>query len=158
MNALDTLLDPPFAKDPPVKLDIPAKTLGLVYAILGGIATAFGLFGLTALAAVVGGGLLVIGTLISLIGTALSAWGGYQMYQEDRGGKKIAIYGLALNAVGALVAALSGAGLGSFIFNAVVAFILYYLVIISRFGDEPKLVSAAPQTPTERREGPPPAP
>ncbi|MGH2492287.1 MAG: hypothetical protein ACRDF9_12335, partial [Candidatus Limnocylindria bacterium] len=72
---MDVLLDPPFAKDPPVKLDIPAKMLGLVLAILGGIGTVFGvlgLMGLTAFAAAVGGGLL-IGALIALIGTALGA-------------------------------------------------------------------------------------
>jgi len=157
---MDVLLDPPFAKDPPVKLDIPAKTLGLVLAILGGIGTVFGLLGLigvSAFATVVGGGgLLVIGTLIALIGTALGAWGGYQMYQGDRGGKRFVIYGLILNAAGGLVAVLSGAGVGSWIVNAALAFVLYYLVIISRFEDEPKLAGAASPRPPERREGPPP--
>jgi uncharacterized membrane protein YfcA len=156
---VDVLLDPPFAKDPPVKLDIPAKTLGLVYAILGGIGTLFGVFGLlgvTALAAVAGiGALYVLGTLIGLAGTALAAWGGYRMYQADRDGKRLVVYGLVLSAVGALVAALSYGGLGNWIVNAAVTFVLYYLVIISRFEGEPKLVAAVAQPPTERREGPP---
>ena len=155
---MDVLLDPPFAKDPPVKLDIPAKTLGLVLAILGGIGTVFGLLGLigvTAFATVVGGGLLVVGTLIALIGTALGAWGGYQMYQDDRGGKRFVIYGLILSVAGGLVAVLAGAGVGSWIVNAALAFVLYYLVIISRYEDEPKLVGAASSRPPERREGPP---
>lgn len=159
--AMDMLLNPPFAKDPPVKLDIPAKTLGLVYAILGGIGTLFGLLGLTALialSAVVGGGMLVIGTLVGLIGTALAAWGGYRMYQEDRDGKRLVIYGLVLNAGGSLIAALSNYGLGSWILNALVTFILYYLVVISRFEGEPKLAAAVPPPPTGRRDGPPPAP
>jgi uncharacterized membrane protein YfcA len=155
---MDALLDPPFAKDPPVKLDIPAKTLGLVLAILGGIGTVFGLLGvmgLTAFAAAVGGGLLVLGALISLAGTALGAWGGYQMYQENRSGKRLVIYGLILSAVGGLVAVFAGSGVGSWIVNALLAFVVYYLVIISRFEGEPKPVSAVPQPPTERREGPP---
>jgi hypothetical protein len=156
---VDVLLNPPFAKDPPVKLDIPAKTLGMVYAILGAIGTFFGVFGLlgiSALSSVIGGGpLFFIGTLIGVIGTALAAWGGYRMYQADRDGKRLVIYGLVLNAVGALVAALSRGDVVGWIINAALAFVLYYLVIISRFEGEPKLVAAVPQPPTERREGPP---
>lgn len=156
---MDVLLNPPFAKDPPVKLDIPAKTLGLVYAILGAIGTLFGVFGLlgiTALAAIAGlGALVIIGTLIGLIGTAVAAWGGYRMYQEDRGGKSLVIYGLALNAVGALVVALSTAGIAGWVVNAAITVVLYYLVIISRFAGEPKLVSTVPPPSTDRREGPP---
>jgi hypothetical protein len=142
---LDQLLDPPFMKDPPVKLDIPAKTLGLVYAILGGIGTLFGvlgLLGLSAVAAVVGAGpLFFIGTLIGVAGTALAAWGGYKMYQGDREGKRLAVYGIVLNAIGALVSALSYGGLGGWIVNAAISFVLYYLVIISRFEGEPKVVN-----------------
>lgn len=156
---MDVLLNPPFAKDPPVKLDIPAKTLGLVYAILGAIGTFFGVFALlgsTALAAVAGtGALFVIGTLIGVIGTALAAWGGYRMYQGDRDGKRLVIYGLVASAVGSLIAALGNLGLGGWIFNAVVLFVLYYLVIISRFEGEPKLVANVPPPTGERREGPP---
>lgn len=142
---LDQLLDPPFMKDPPVKLDIPAKTLGMVYAILGAIGTLFGvlgLLGLSAVAAVVGAGpLFFIGTLIGVVGTALAAWGGYKMYQGDREGKRLAVYGIVLNAVGALIAALSYGNLGGWIINAAFAFVLYYLVIISRFEGDPKVVS-----------------
>ena len=152
-SRLDALLNPAFAQDPPVKLDIPAKTLGLVYAILGAIAALFGLSGLLgalqlggyfALAGV--GGVLflvIIGGLISLVGTAMAAWGGYRMYQADRGGKRIVIYGLVLNALGGLVSALGsfGGGLAGWIVSLVFIFVLYYLVIISRFEDEPKLVA-----------------
>ena len=152
-SRLDALVNPAFAKDPPVKLDIPAKTLGLVYAILGAIAALFGLSGLLgalqlggyfALAGV--GGVLflvIIGGLISLVGTAMAAWGGYRMYQADRGGKRIVIYGLVLNALGGLVSALGsfGGGLAGWIVSLVFIFVLYYLVIISRFEDEPKLVA-----------------
>ena len=152
-SRLDALLNPAFAKDPPVKLDIPAKTLGLVYAILGAIAVLFGLSGLLGAlqfggyfaAARVGGVLflVIIGGLISLVGTAMAAWGGYRMYQADRGGKRIVIYGLVLNALGGLVTALGsfGGGLAGWIVSLVFIFVLYYLVIISRFEDEPKLVA-----------------
>lgn len=155
---MDVLLNPPFMKDPPVKLDIPAKTLGLVYAILGGIGTLFGLFavvGFGALAALVGvGALYFIGTLIGLVGTALAAWGGYRMYQGDRDGKRLVIYGLVASAVGSLIAALGNLGLAGWIVNAVILFVLYYLVVISRFEGDPKLVSAPAQPPADRP-GPP---
>src|SRR6266850_7352511 len=76
---MDQLLNPSFMKNPPVKLDIPAKTLGMVYAILGAIGTLFGvigLLGLSVVAAAVGAGpLFFIGTLIGVVGTALAAWG-----------------------------------------------------------------------------------
>ena len=152
-SRLDALVNPAFAKDPPVKLDIPAKTLGLVYAILGAIAALFGLSGLLGALqlggyfAVAGVGgvlfLVIIGGLISLVGTAMAAWGGYRMYQADRAGKRIVIYGLVLNALGGLVSALGsfGGGLAGWIVSLVFIFVLYYLVIISRFEDEPKLVA-----------------
>ena len=145
---LNQLLDPPFAKDPPVKLDIPAKTLGLIYAVLGGIAALFGLFALVALfglnnvATLTGFSgvwiLLVIGSLVSEAGTVLAAWGGYRMYQEDRSGKKPVVLGLAITVVGGLVSALGtfGGGLPGWILSTAVTFVLYYLVIISRFSDE----------------------
>mgnify|MGYP001562953931 CR=1 FL=1 len=149
---LDALLNPPFAKDPPVKLNVPAKTLGGIYAVLGAIAALFGLFGVLALlglsgyVAVAGAGglifLTLIGSLIAEVGTVMAAWGGYRMYQANRGGKKLVIYGLALNALGGLVTALGsfGGGLSSWIVGLAVTFVLYYLVIISRFEDETKLV------------------
>lgn len=146
-------------KDPPLKLDIPAKTLGLILAILGGIATLFGLFGLlgvSAFAAVTGfGGLFVVGTLIGLVGNALTAWGGYRMYQGDRDGKRLVIYGLVASAIGSLIAALGGSGLVGWIVNVVFLFCLYYLVVISRFEAEPKLVGATPRAPADRPGGPP---
>ena len=150
MNTLvDGLLSPSFAKDPPVKLNISAKTLGGVYAVLGGIAALFGLFGVLGLLGLGGyfayvgfGGVVfvvAIGSLIGLFGTILAAWGGYRMYQDDRDGKRLVIYGLVLNVVGGLVSALGsfGGGLSNWIVGLVVSFILYYLVIISRFEGDP---------------------
>lgn len=150
-----TLLEPPFAKDPPVKLNIPAKTLGLIYAILAGIAALFGLLGILALlglsgvAAVAGafaGFVLlgVVGLIVGEIGTIMAAWGGFRMYQLDRGGKRLVIYGIAVNVVGNLIGALGGAGdLAGWIVGTAIAFVLYYLVVISRFPDEPPLVPAS---------------
>ncbi len=140
-------------RKPPRSIDLPARGRSLVYAILGAIAVLFGLSGLLGAlqfggyfaAAGVGGVLflIIIGSLISLVGTAMAAWGGYRMYQADRGGKRSVIYGLVLNALGGLVTALGsfGGGLAGWIVSLVFIFVLYYLVIISRFEDEPKLVA-----------------
>ena len=142
---MDELLNPSFAKDPPVKLDIPAKTLGLVCAILAGISAFFGVIGLlgvSALAAVAGiGPLFFVGTLINVIGSALVAWGGYRMYQGDRDGKRLVIYGLVASALGSLLAAIGNGGLAGWIVNLVILFVIYYLVVISRFEGEAKPVS-----------------
>jgi len=156
---MDMLLNPSFAKNPPVKLDIPAKTLGLVCAILAGISTFFGviaLLGVSALTAVAGtGALFLVGTVVNVIGSALVAWGGYKMYQGDRDGKRLVIYGLVASAIGSLIAALGNLGLAGWIVNAVILFVIYYLVIISRFEGDPKIVSAPAQPPVDKRGGPP---
>lgn len=148
--ALDALLNPSFAKDPPVKLNISAKTLGAVYAIVGAIAALFGLFGVLGLIGLGSffaysgvGGLLffvVIGSLVNLIGTIIAAWGGYRMYLADHDGKRLVIYGLALTAVGGLLTTLGafGGGFVNWVVSLAITFVLYYLVIISRFEGEAK--------------------
>jgi hypothetical protein len=148
------LLNPSFAKDPPVKINVPAKTLGIVYAVLAGIGAVFGLIGILGLiglgtvGTVVGayGGLYwlaVLGLIVAEVGTALVAWGGYQMYQLKRDGKRLAVYGLVINVVGGLLSSLGGAGdLVGWVISACITFVFYYLVIISRFPDEPPLVAA----------------
>jgi|SRR5687768_15538201 len=158
---MDELLNPSFMKDPPVKLDIPAKTLGLVCAILAGLSTFFGVIGLLGVSApatvAATGAVFMVGSVIDLIGSALLAWGGYKMYQGDRDGKRLAIYGLAASAIGTLIEALGTGGLVGWIVNVAILFVIYYLVVISRFAGDPKLVSAPAQPPVDRR-GPPPAP
>ena len=147
---LESLLAPPFAADPPVKLNVPAKTVGLILAILGAIGALFGILGVfallavSAIAAAYGGIFLLamIGVIISEIGTIVGAWGGYQMYQGKREGKKLAIYGVLINVVGSLIAAIGGSGgLVGWIFGALISFVIYYLIVISRFPDEPPLVA-----------------
>ena len=144
---LESLLAPPFAADPPVKLNIPAKTLGLILAILGAIGALFGILGFFPLlalgtAAAAFGGiflLAVIGVIIGLIGTVIGALGGYQMYQEKREGKNLAIYGLLISVVGSLIGAIGSGGLAGWIFSALISFVIYYLIVISRFPGEPAL-------------------
>lgn len=149
-----TLLTPPFAADPPVKLNISAKTLGLVMAIFSGLSAFFGILGLLGIlglsaAAFAFGGILlvaVIGFAISVAGALMSAWGGYQMFQGRREGKALAIYGLVVGVIGNLVSALGGSGdLVGWSIGALIAFVIYYLVVISRFpGDAPLTPTTTP--------------
>ena len=71
--------------------------------------------------------------------------------------EELAIYGLAASAIGSLIVAVSSGGLVGWIVNLAILFVIYYLVVISRFEGEPKLVTTPAQPPVDRR-GPPPAP
>ena len=82
------LTDPPFAADPPIKVNIPAKTVGIVAAILGilgliffGLFGLFAAFALTTLATVCNGltdcstggifFLALVGVIVTLVGSLL---------------------------------------------------------------------------------------
>ncbi|HEX9269673.1 MAG TPA: hypothetical protein VF998_07510 [Candidatus Limnocylindria bacterium] len=154
---LETLVNPPFAKDPPVKIDINASTLGLIIAVLSAIGLLFSvlalpaLFAASAIASVyaVGFGgifaLALIGLLWSIASSALSAWGGYRMYKLDPEGKRFAIYGLALGLVGQLITAIGYYSVGGQIVPIALTVVLYYLVVVSRFPQPAK--AEQPATP-----------
>jgi hypothetical protein len=164
----NALVNPPFTKDPPVKLNIPAKTIGLVIAILAGLGALGALWltyatftwasaatnlcntiygnvcpGLETHTTAIAG----LGELIVLAGAVLSTWGGYQMYQENRQGKSLVIYGLVLYVVGNLLYSIFwgfGYAIGGFIIGLVIDLVIYYLIAISKFPGETPLVAQAP--------------
>jgi hypothetical protein len=95
--------------------------------------------------------------LVELVGEIFVAIGGFQMFNLNRDGKRLLIYGLALAVVGRLIhligvlIAYSGvyafgytpAGdIVGFIIWVVIYFILYYLVVISRFPGESPLAAS----------------
>lgn len=153
------LTDPPFAADPPIKLNVPAKTLGLVIgilaligAVLGGLVG--GLFSLFSLAAGGFGGIWLIGILIGLVADVMGAIGGFQMYSGNRAGKRLVIYALALGVLGGVVGAIgnivafsgvytlggysAGGAIFGVIFDVIIYGIIWYVVVISRWpGDVP---------------------
>ncbi|MHB8718469.1 MAG: hypothetical protein ACYDAC_06220 [Candidatus Dormibacteria bacterium] len=163
-----SLVDPPFAANPPVKLNINAKTLGLILAILGAIGLLFGLIGLIGIFGFCGSYsyltgcgfpvLWFLGEIVGLAGLAIGTLGAYRMYECNPQGKELVVYGLIVGFVGAVItltgniAAYSlvagyGAGVAivGLVIDAIIYFILYYLVVISRFpGSAP---SAAPGPP-----------
>ncbi len=140
MAALDTLVNPPFANDPPVKLNVDAKVVGLVVAILaaiGGLLSLFGLLGILGVGAALtafGGifALALIGIAANLVADVMMAMGGWQMYQGAESGKRLVIYGLAIAFLAQIVLAL-GYTAGSAILQLIVLGIIYYVVVVSRF-------------------------
>jgi hypothetical protein len=151
MSALDTLVNPPFAKDPPVKLNLDAKVVGLVVAILAGIGALFALLGLLALlgasaAAMAFAGIFFIafiGVIVSGVADVIALVGGWQMYKGNESGKRLAIYGLAI-AFAAEVIWMIGFASGSGILQLILLALLYYAVVVSRFPGQ------APSTSTSR--------
>jgi hypothetical protein len=154
---LNSLVDPPFAKDPPVKVNVNAKTLGLVLLILGAIGilidalALIGILGFCGTYSIYGGCnlpiLWLLGDLIGLAAVIIGTIGAYRMYQLDPEGKQWVVYGLVLGIVGAVVtlignytaySGLIGIGAGGgvifgLIIDLIIYGILYYLVVVSRF-------------------------
>jgi hypothetical protein len=130
MTMMATLLDPPFAKNPAFRAD--AKIVGIVCAVLAGLAVLFGLLALPFTLGLLGAApILALSLLLSLVGNALVAYGGWQMYQGKAEGKRWVIYGLALSFITALVAMLMGSG--SQLLGLIIIAIVYYIVVTSHY-------------------------
>jgi hypothetical protein len=161
------LTNPPFAADPPIKINVPAKTVGLVAGILGIIGVIFlGLFGLIAAFALTTIGtacsnlnslgvatncgtagiffLALIGVILAAVGALLYLIGGFQMYGLNRKGKDLVIYGLALGLIGGLLDLIGGLGAGDFIFALIWFVVGWYIVVISRWPGDAPLVASGP--------------
>jgi hypothetical protein len=141
MSALDTLVNPPFANDPPVKVNLDAKVVGLVVAILAGLGALFsllGLLGLLGASAVAGSAfagiffLALIGVLVNLVADVMATIGGWQMYQGNESGKRLAIYGLAI-AFFAEIIQMIGFASASAIVPLILLALMYYAVVVSRY-------------------------
>ncbi|HYA00560.1 MAG TPA: hypothetical protein VEK76_09445 [Candidatus Binatia bacterium] len=148
----NVLVRPPFAANPPVKLNVDAKILGLVIAILALVAALLTLFagGLLSLIGFAGGfaPIWLLGVLVALVAEVMAAVGGFQMFNGNRRGRNLVIYSLAIAAGGAVLAAVgqiiaysglilySSAGpIVGLIIDLIIYGVLYYLVVISRFPD-----------------------
>jgi hypothetical protein len=168
---LETLVHPPFENDPPVKLNISAKIIGLVAAILAGLGVLVYLVSIPVVLAIGSAvtvlgvatgtarpGILVVallGLIVGLVADLLTLVGGWRMYQENREGKKLVIYGLVVGLIGNLVYEIGVVSFGGFIFTALIDFVIYYIVVISRFPGDPPLVTGTMPPPPPP---PPPAP
>ncbi len=141
MSALDSLVEPSFAKDPPVKVNLDAKVIGIVLAILAGLGVLLGLLGLLGLFAVGAafGRILAfafIGVIVGIVADIFCVMGGWRMYKGNAEGKRLAIYGLALAFIAELVTIIGyGFGAGALI-QLIVLALFYYAVVVSRFSPE----------------------
>lgn len=172
----DQLLNPPFMADPPVKLNISAKIIGLIACILAALGLLGYLFAIpavlligtaeTVLGVPVGthAGILVVALLglgIGVVAALLELVGGYRMYQENPEGKRLLIYGIVLGALASVVYGIGYGGIGGVVIGLVIDFIVYYIVVISRFPNEAPLVAggvAPPPPPPPPSTIPPPPP
>ena len=162
----NVLTDPPFAADPPIKLNVNAKVLGLVIGILAVLGIIVDLIALPAIFALnnavnslnsfcnsLGGVncntgtsgiffLALIGVIVSLVGAILYAWGGFQMYNLNRTGKEKVIYGVVVELIGGILQIVGYGGVFGFIFSLIIAIVIYYLVVIARYPGEAPLVAS----------------
>ncbi|HUY98354.1 MAG TPA: hypothetical protein VMW47_12180 [Verrucomicrobiae bacterium] len=138
-----TLLNPPFAQDPPLKLSVNARTLGLVIAVLAGLGVlveVVGLLGVLSLGVAYAASgfagiafVAIVGLVLDLAAAVLSLTGGWRMSQGQASGKPLVIYGLAIGFAGEIVVGVGYESLGNALVGMVVLFAIYYLVIVSRF-------------------------
>ena len=144
MDALETLVNPPFANDPPVKMELDAKVVGIVVAILAAISI---LFGLSALFVILGFGSLLaysglfalafVAVAVGLVADVMAVIGGWQMYQASPAGKRLAIYGVALAFIAALISVVAFS-FGSGLVQLIILALVYYAIVVSRFpGSQP---------------------
>jgi chromate transport protein ChrA len=133
MRVLRSLVEPAFAKDPPLKIFLPTTVVGAVVCVLGalGVLTSvLGILRVTLSVTGVGTWIVAMLLLVRAAGAGLVAYGGYQMYQYDSAWKSRVIYGLALYFATEIFLALFSPlnELISFLATAVA----YYLVVLSR--------------------------
>ena len=141
MSALDSLVEPEFARNPPVKVNLDAKVVGIVLAILAGLGALLGLLGLVGLFAVGAafGHILVlafIGIIIAIVADVMTATGGWRRYKGKVEGKRLAIYGLALAFLAELVVIIGYGFSAGAIIQLIFLLLFYYAVVVSRFSPE----------------------
>ena len=170
----NVLVEPPFRNDPPLKINVSAKTMGLIAGIFGGLLALLGLVAIPATLAVNDlctgfGGLYantcgshvafggLVGLLIGVVSSIATAIGGVWLYGGKERGRALIIYGLVIGAVGGLIASVSSYG-GTFIFNLIITAVVYYFIVIARGPNDVPFPSAAPMAPPFPPTGQPPMP
>ena len=135
---LRSIIEPRFAKDPPLKVSISTTVLGGVVCVLGSLGVLSSILGvLSATLVVAGAGTWIVAVLLLVRGVAagVAAHGGYRMYQYDSAGKSQVIYALVAYFVTEILLAIFAplSELGAIVATAIV----YYLVVLSHVPAEP---------------------
>ena len=143
---LDSLVNPPFATNPPIRISVDAKYIGLAVAILALPFALANSYNLVVLLSALNSGiqsinvgiwlLFFVDIVLTLVAAVMALIGGWRMLRRDPAGKRLAIYGVGL---AFLVEALIGLGFGtglSSIVRLVILAMLYYAVVVSRFAGE----------------------
>lgn len=161
-SAFDFLIHPTFfdRDNPPLKVNVSAKTMGLIAAILGVLFLLFALallpviFAIGTMTTVLGvaigephPGILpiaLLGMVIAILTDILWIVGGWKLYKEDAEGRDMLIVALAVNVIASLVLDIGLAQPTSVIWTLIWNAIIYYFVAISRLPQEGKLTELAP--------------
>ena len=156
------LTDPPFAADPPIKVNIPAKTVGIVAAILGileliffGLFGLFAAFALTTLATVCDGltncntgGIFFLALVGVIVDSGRLAALPHRrlpdVQPESRRQEPGHLRPRARTRRRDLLELIGGLGAGGFIFDIIWFVVGWYIVVISRWPGDAPLVAAGP--------------
>jgi len=129
---LRSIVEPAFAKDPPLKLSLSPTVVGGVVCVLGSlgvVAAILGLLRATLVVTGVGTWIVALLLLVRAVGAGVAAYGGYRMYQYDSGWKTRIIYGLFAYFVTEVLLLVTSPA-GELIGIAITA-LTYYLVVVS---------------------------
>ncbi len=129
MAALDIFVDPPFAKDLPIKLG--AKPIGILLVVLAAVT---GVLDLINLFSTYVFAIAEFGLILALIAEVMVVIGGWRMYRGEVRGKPLVIYGLALAFVAEVVYAIGfGFAFGDDVVRFIVIALLYCIVAVSQY-------------------------
>ena len=161
MNLWDNVLvNPPFRNDPPLKLNVQARVMGIIALVLG-ILGALGMLILLPAVVFVSStvnslcndplyrpyydcsthtyALATVGVIIGVVGVVAQIVGGIWMMNGNVKGRALLVYALILGFLGNLLVAIGYGGSGYF--GVVVDIVVYYFIVIARFPGEAPLVA-----------------
>ena len=133
---LRSIVEPAFAKNPPLKLSLSPTVLGGVVCVLGSLGVLSSILGILRAGLVVTGvgtWVVVLLLLVRGVGAGLAAYGGYRMYQYDSDWKSRVIYGLLVYFMTEILLAVFSPA--SELLAIVVTAIIYYVLVVSRAPD-----------------------
>ena len=152
----NVIVNPPFRNDPPLKINVTARVMGIIALVLGILGALF----LLALLPVVvfvshvandlctiyndcaptSYPLATVGVLVGIVGVIAQIVGGIWMMNGQVKGRALLVYALIIGVVGNLFVTINYGG-GTSIFGIIVDLVVYYFLVIARFPGEAPLVS-----------------
>lgn len=168
----NVIVNPPFRNDPPVKVNVTARTMGiiaLVFGILGGLALLLLLPAVVFVSTAANDlchlyndcvtnsyPLATFGIVVGIVGVVAQIVGGIWMMNGQVKGRALLVYALILGVLGNLLVTVNYGG-GTSFFGIVLDLVIYYFLVIARFPGEAPLATTT-GTPPSYGSPPPSAP